>query len=131
MAKFDPVADEYYRKMKALYKEGTEFVQQLLLVIRDYKARRVTLLDIKKLVTEFHDINDESDGVYGLLEELAYTKAGYTALLNLYYYEIFNDVPRIIRKKVCKIAVNKSVAVLQDIIPEKFEYTKKCKYIEE
>ena len=111
---FDPVADKYKQQIKKFYKESTEAIKQSILTVRDFKSGNIDLI---KLSTEIEEFLKEIEKLYPLLEALAYTKSGRTAILNIYYYEIFNDVTKLVRKYVSNKATDKTVELLQDLIP--------------
>ena len=114
--KWDSEVRRIYVKVLALYVEGTEFTKQLILSIREAKANRWDFSYMMKTIKELRDFIRESEDLYELLEDLAYTPEGEKALLNVYYYYVLNDV-KIGRKFACKIAAKKTTAFLRDIIP--------------
>ena len=83
---FDQKADEMKKHVSAIYKESTELVKFVLMITRDFKTEGIGPRKLSQLFKEIKDVFENTDGGYQLLEDLAYTESGETAIVNILYY---------------------------------------------
>jgi len=118
---YDPKANEMKEQVAKIYKELTEAIKQTILIGREYESRRLNFSMVRQLFEELQDVAATTKGGYQLLEDLAYTKSGEKAILNLLYYDFLKDLSIVYRKIVCKIATREIVKMLKDIVPEPYK----------
>lgn len=127
MPKKEKRSSVIYRKLRKVYKEGTEFIKQLIIFIKLIKETENGTKEecIKKLekeylntLSEFKDLYGVSKGLYGIIEEVTWTGSGYSALYAIVKYRVLSLVPRVVKGLVAKIVSKKIVLVLRDMIPK-------------